>query len=201
MITDLPDPSSVEGQELVRMLTPNEKILAVGDGATYGLHHYLIATNLRVIIIKPKRIDLPFVGVPIFRGIVSSSYSYRDISSVDMQEILPFFSKRASNIGFVRLNIRGNETYQVGAGWKISVEKDSDPWLPNFAQFVRTDEYRQAFRYIVDVINQQIALAHAPTPAAPSIPEQIQQLARLRDAGVITHQEFETKKAELLSRM
>lgn len=75
---------------------------------------YLIATNLRVIIIKPKRVEIPFTGLPMFKGIVSAAYPYRDISSVDIEEILPFFSKRASNIGFVRLNIRGNETYQAG---------------------------------------------------------------------------------------
>jgi len=41
--------------------------------------------------------------------------------------------------------------------------------------------------------------ASAPTPA--SVPEQLQQLADLRDRGVITAAEFETKKAELLERM
>lgn len=41
----------------------------------------------------------------------------------------------------------------------------------------------------------------APGPAAASVPEQIEQLARLRDAGHITPDEFETKKAELLGRM
>jgi uncharacterized membrane protein YdbT with pleckstrin-like domain len=41
----------------------------------------------------------------------------------------------------------------------------------------------------------------APAPAAASIPEQLHQLAELRDRGVITPAEFETKKAELLERM
>jgi hypothetical protein len=31
--------------------------------------------------------------------------------------------------------------------------------------------------------------------------EQIKQLGELRDAGLLTPEEFETKKAELLSRM
>jgi uncharacterized membrane protein YdbT with pleckstrin-like domain len=43
--------------------------------------------------------------------------------------------------------------------------------------------------------------AGAPAPAAPSVPEQIEQLARLRDAGHITPEEYEAKKAELLGRM
>ena len=41
-----------------------------------------------------------------------------------------------------------------------------------------------------------------PSPtAALDIPEQIRRLAELRDAGLITQEEFETKKAELLRRM
>ena len=42
--------------------------------------------------------------------------------------------------------------------------------------------------------------APAPTPAA-SVPEQIEQLARLRDQGHITAQEYEEKKSQLLERM
>lgn len=41
----------------------------------------------------------------------------------------------------------------------------------------------------------------AAAPAAPSIVEQIKQLGELRDAGLITPEEFEAKKADLLSRM
>ena len=36
---------------------------------------------------------------------------------------------------------------------------------------------------------------------APTVPEQLQQLADLRDRGVITAEEFEAKKAQLLERM
>jgi Bacterial PH domain/Short C-terminal domain len=42
--------------------------------------------------------------------------------------------------------------------------------------------------------------AEAPTAAA-DIPDQIRKLGELRDAGVLTADEFEAKKAELLSRM
>ena len=46
------------------------------------------------------------------------------------------------------------------------------------------------------------APAFAPSaPAPPTVPEQLQQLADLRDRGVITAAEFETKKAQLLERM
>ena len=42
--------------------------------------------------------------------------------------------------------------------------------------------------------------SRAAVPAS-SVPEQIEQLARLRDAGHITPEEYEAKKAELLGRM
>jgi len=46
------------------------------------------------------------------------------------------------------------------------------------------------------------APAFAPSaPAPPTVPEQLQQRADLRDRGVITAAEFETKKAQLLERM
>jgi uncharacterized membrane protein YdbT with pleckstrin-like domain len=49
------------------------------------------------------------------------------------------------------------------------------------------------------------AIGDQPPAAAPasaaSVPEQIEQLARLRDAGHITPEEYDAKKAELLGRM
>jgi len=68
------------------------------------------------------------------------------------------------------------------------------------------------------IINQLVARAHqtsapvvvqmpmAPTPApsapaaAPDLGAQLQQLAGLRDAGILTDEEFSAKKAEILSR-
>ncbi|HUI48753.1 MAG TPA: PH domain-containing protein [Acidimicrobiia bacterium] len=41
----------------------------------------------------------------------------------------------------------------------------------------------------------------APARAEPTVPEQLQQLADLRDRGVITQAEFDAKKAQLLERM
>ena len=40
-----------------------------------------------------------------------------------------------------------------------------------------------------------------PTASSLSIPDQIQQLARLRDGGALTEEEFAAKKTELLERM
>ena len=47
------------------------------------------------------------------------------------------------------------------------------------------------------------SVQHAPQPAAaaPDLAGQLQQLAGLRDAGVLTDAEFDAKKAEILARM
>lgn len=45
------------------------------------------------------------------------------------------------------------------------------------------------------------AAAGSSAPVAPSIPEQIDQLDALRQRGVISPEEFDRKKAELLGRM
>ena len=47
---------------------------------------------------------------------------------------------------------------------------------------------------------QQAQVSPAP-PAAPTIPDQIRGLGELRDQGLLTSDEFEEKKRELLSRM
>jgi uncharacterized membrane protein YdbT with pleckstrin-like domain len=66
---------------------------------------------------------------------------------------------------------------------------------------VQHEIYRQ-----MEARNMPVAMVQqAPAPAAPSpgaaVPEQIEQLAKLRDQGHITEAEFEAKKAELLGRM
>jgi uncharacterized membrane protein YdbT with pleckstrin-like domain len=46
-----------------------------------------------------------------------------------------------------------------------------------------------------------VAPSPAPAPAAVAAPDALQQLADLRDKGLITPQEYDTKKAEILQRM
>lgn len=53
------------------------------------------------------------------------------------------------------------------------------------------------------VVVQAAAPAAAPAPAAaaPDLTAQLQQLAALRDAGVLTEEEFAAKKADILARI
>lgn len=70
---------------------------------------------------------------------------------------------------------------------------------------VFTRKQGQDFAAIRDVIEQAITAAHAPATAPRSegldMVEQLQRLAELRDSGVLTEDEFASKKTELLDRM
>jgi uncharacterized membrane protein YdbT with pleckstrin-like domain len=56
------------------------------------------------------------------------------------------------------------------------------------------------FDRVSNGINHGLATSAQP-PAAPSITDQIEKLGELRDRGVLSEQEFQSKKAELLQRM
>jgi uncharacterized membrane protein YdbT with pleckstrin-like domain len=77
----------------------------------------------------------------------------------------------------------------------------NDVWHPDAVQ---QELYRQmeghAQKRAGYATGAATATAPAPSPSA-TVPEQIQQLADLRDRGVITAAEFEAKKAQLLERM
>lgn len=55
---------------------------------------------------------------------------------------------------------------------------------------------------IGDYVRMRLQKGHDPTPAAADDPmEQIRKLGELRDAGVLTLEEFEAKKTDLLARL
>jgi uncharacterized membrane protein YdbT with pleckstrin-like domain len=67
---------------------------------------------------------------------------------------------------------------------------------------VQHEIYRQMeTRNMPVAMVQQAPSVVAPAQPGAAVPEQIEQLARLRDQGHITDAEYEAKKAELLGRM
>ena len=65
---------------------------------------------------------------------------------------------------------------------------------------------RKEFEQLRDAVQAALAAHHRAAAGgaaaqATEIPQQIEQLAALRDSGAITDAEFEAKKTELLSRM
>ena len=112
-----------------------------------------------------------------------------------IRELSAVQTKRASALanGFIRFTPSG--------GSKPTAESLELPRFEapdeNSVMFYKKDQ--QAFEGLRDAVLE--AMSHLATSKEPSIPDQISQLATLRDEGVITDKEFEAKKADLLERM
>lgn len=114
-----------------------------------------------------------------------STYEYRSISGVQM-ETGPITGK-------LFLQVPGESSTDVSKA-------------PNGIK-IANNHYARA-REGVALLRQYVAEAHAataaPAPAptpAPDIADQLRKLGELRDAGVLTDEEFLAKKADLLARM
>lgn len=64
-----------------------------------------------------------------------------------------------------------------------------------------SEELANFVRQVQTRAGQPTAATAPPAGGSTSIPEQIKALADLHAAGVLTDQEFEAKKADLLNRM
>ncbi len=107
--------------------------------------------------------------------------------------------ERINNINFDQ-NIWNR---MIGAG-DLAIESAGREGQTTFDNVRHPDGVQQEIYRQMEVNARRQAGWSAPqvsTPTATSIPEQIQQLAALRDQGHITPEEFEAKKADLLSRM
>ena len=87
-----------------------------------------------------------------------------------------------------------------------------NPEMISIKATVDDREYEEPFTgellqyFIEGAIKQQVQGARITSPKSPpaateSIPDQIKKLSELKDAGILTTEEFEAKKSELLSRM
>lgn len=119
------------------------------------------------------------------------------------------FAKHGVEIPLQRINNinfhQGIWERVIGAG-DLIIESAGEQGQSDFNNVRHPDGVQQEIYRVMDAKEISIASARGPSSAAApapatSIPEQIQQLATLRDAGTITPEEFEAKKAELLERM
>jgi uncharacterized membrane protein YdbT with pleckstrin-like domain len=109
---------------------------------------------------------------------------------------------RVANINFnqsIWERIIGAGDLEIESAGKDGQSKFDDVWHPDAVQ---QELYRQMEIHAKTRAGWNAGVA-APAAAAPaaSLPEQLQQLADLRDRGVLTTAEFEAKKAQLLERM
>lgn len=104
--------------------------------------------------------------------------------------------------GFISFSLAGGVEKQSKFG-KQTIDAGADE-----NSVVFTKKQASEFEALRDAVEQAIVAAHAPAAAnaAPrsegmDLTDQLQRLAELHQAGVLTAEEFSQKKADLLSRM
>ncbi len=149
----------------------------------------------RKIIMEDDNVSIKVTGmVEKLNGMPSVKIEYNNISTIELKKE-DFFKK-----GFVHFIV-------AGSGFERGTEKNlvpkQNPYLVHFSK----DKYSDA-ELLVEKINQKIKLVKnnnaAPSNSTsnnPDILEQISKLASLKDAGVLTEEEFNQKKADLLLRL
>ena len=110
--------------------------------------------------------------------------------------------ERINNINFhqgIWERIIGAGDLEIESAGKDGQSRFDDVWHPDGVQ---QEIYRQMEANATKRAGWSSPRRRRRRPRpAQSIPEQLQQLADLRDRGVITAAEFEAKKAQLLERM
>jgi len=110
---------------------------------------------------------------------------------------------RINNINFNQglwERVIGAGDLEIESAGKDGQSRFEDVWHPDGVQ---QELYRQMEVYAKKRASWSSpgAAAAPPAASAPGIPAQLQQLAELRDRGVISAAEFDAKKAQLLDRM
>jgi hypothetical protein len=175
-------------QALDNNLAPGEPVLVVITGPS---NQAIIGTDRRVFVYKKG-----FMAGASF-GSEMTSWSYRNLVGVQLHT--------GMMSGAVVLQGPG----QSGVSTSYWKQGNDDPYkAPNAIPVVRPwDQTQQGvarLRELVDAAHTQPAMS--PSPLAPSSVGDdpmvlLAQLGELRDAGVISPEEFEAKKVEILRRI
>lgn len=83
----------------------------------------------------------------------------------------------------------------------LLIESAGERGQQTFSNIRRPDAVQQEIHRQAEAHEERERFGGAPPKSAESVPEQIAALAELRDSGVLSEDEFQAKKADLLSRM
>ncbi len=144
-----------------------------------------LLTNTQCLVVSE---DTVYLGSKrVFRHVYVNRFPISTISKVDVRKTFAYREMEIVTAGSV----------EPGSGVSVSKKIDSGNVL-----FMAGQQLTEAHR-IADLILElkRKEAAEQQAPATDSIPHQIKQLAELREQGILSEQEFEEKKRELLSRM
>lgn len=173
------------GEAIEATLRPDEQVLrelhSTGEG--------LVVTSDRVLIVKGGSAAQAMFGQKV------KSYPFDAITSIEVSA--------GALIGRIQITVPGShEGAGRSAGPGVTAQMEnvvqiSRPMLPQAREIANFIEGKVAAAKRPTVVVAQVP-ASASAPAAPSLVEQLKELALLRDAGVLTSDEFDAAKAKLL---
>lgn len=111
------------------------------------------------------------------------------ITSVEVKEPGAF-------VGFIQFSIAGGKARDSSytfTGGSVDAVKDE-----NSVVFTGQDKYRTALKIKKLVESWKVTQSHPSAPAPSSVADEIRKLKALADEGVLTREEFEAKKRQLL---
>ena len=182
-ITDRDQLHKKANEQLDQNLVPGEEVKVIIRGPQNSA---LIGTDRRAFVFK-KGI---FSGAGF--GSKLASWEYKHLTGVQLETGMLTGAMSLQGPGIES----GDQSY-----WNTG---KNDPWKQPHALGLNRKHFDQA-KEGVAILRQLIADAQQPVTATasaqPDIADQIQKLAQLKEAGVLTTEEFETKKSDLLARM
>jgi hypothetical protein len=153
-----------------------------------------IAGNNRYLVITP---DILFVGS---LGISSGSFGGKTVKRIPIDLITSVDVKQSALMVEMEIVFSGSgEINRTNTAFMERVRNENMIAFPK----KQYDDVQKIAAYILE-LRQYIKNSNSSqkvNPLANDIPAQIRQLAELKDAGIISAEEFEFKKRELLSRM
>ncbi len=174
-----------EEARLKESLLPGEKSICQCVGPS---GQSLVLTDRKVLIIKTGFMAGASLGAKV------TSFDYKNITSVEV--------KMGPLAGAFQISAGGIQASDKGY-WGQG--KDDAYKSPHMVPVVKRSfgDFQKAANLIRSMASAAARPAQVSTPQSvgPDPLDQLKKLAELRDAGVLTAEEFEAKKAELLSRM
>lgn len=146
-----------------------------------GANGRLVITPEKITLIRKGALSLLTQGLKGDKEIL-----VEDISSIQVRQ--PKFGTR----GYIQFAYRGGQETKGGL---IDAVKDENTLLfdkKHAADVMKAKELIERYRA------EQRTAIHRPTPAALSDLDQLEKLAGLRDRGVLSQEEFDGKKKEIL---
>jgi len=130
------------------------------------------------------------------RGVVGfMTHGFHGDKEIRISQISSIQFKKAGLVnGFIQFAFTGGREAKRGM-WEAT--QDENTIVFNVWQ---QDEFLKAKNLIEELMSQP-AMQQAAAATVEDIPKKLEQLAQLREAGIVSEEEYRAKKAELLARM